>query len=78
MVSRLRNGGLLVLLLVLPALLAGQEEPPPDVWKPLRVLVGSWEGTGTGRWGEAIGHSNTLSPLPLWGWTFAGRSPYNI
>ena len=53
MVDRLRNSGLLVLLLALPALLAGQEEPPPDVWKPLRVLVGSWEGTGTGRWGDS-------------------------
>ena len=53
MVSRLRNGGLLVLLLALPALLVGQEQPPPDAWNPLRVLVGSWEGTGAGRWGDS-------------------------
>ncbi|MFY9608198.1 MAG: hypothetical protein WAU45_06220 [Blastocatellia bacterium] len=43
----------LLLLLVLPAVSFTQADKSPDVWKPLNVFVGSWEGTGKGQPGNS-------------------------
>ncbi len=47
---------LLLALLVLPLISAGQkqqEKKKEDVWKPLRYFVGKWEGTGGGKFGPS-------------------------
>lgn len=43
----------LLLTLVLPALSFTQADKSPDVWKPLNLFVGSWEGTGNGQRGNS-------------------------
>lgn len=43
----------LMLLLAAPAVTRAQSAPEPPEWGPLARLIGSWEGRGTGRWGES-------------------------
>ena len=45
----LRLAPLVLLLLALSSSISGQTKPAPDVWEPLRVLIGKWEGTGNGK-----------------------------
>lgn len=45
-----RLGLLLTAALLLFSPLSGmQTKPAPDVWEPLRVFIGEWEGTGEGK-----------------------------
>ena len=46
-------GTLLVVSLIVPNIVFGQEEKKQDVWEPLRFFVGSWEGKGEGRPGDS-------------------------
>lgn len=34
-------------------LVSAQTTPPTDNWKPLRALIGTWDGTGNGEAGES-------------------------
>lgn len=43
---------LVIIALILPGL-SSQSDKRQDVWEPLKFLVGSWEGTGTGRPGRS-------------------------
>lgn len=45
-------------VLILASLATAQEGPRPDIWKPLRFFVGSWEGTSAGKPGTAKVESN--------------------
>jgi hypothetical protein len=47
------SGALLLISLILPDIVFGQEEKKQDVWEPLRFFVGSWEGKGEGRPGDS-------------------------
>ncbi|HEX5705369.1 MAG TPA: hypothetical protein VFX97_19370 [Pyrinomonadaceae bacterium] len=38
-----------LVLVALSVLISGQTKPRPDVWGPVRVLIGKWEGTGNGK-----------------------------
>ena len=41
------------LALFLPTIALAQEQTKPDVWKPFRFFVGSWEGTSAGKPGTS-------------------------
>lgn len=43
----------LILLLFTSGLVTAQTTDKPDTWKPLRFLVGAWEGTGKGEPGDS-------------------------
>jgi hypothetical protein len=49
--SRLKQVAVMVVLtvLLLPVIHFAQSKIKPDVWKPLRFFIGSWEGQGEGR-----------------------------
>ena len=49
------SGALLLISLIVPNIVFGQEEKKQDVWEPLRFFVGSWEGRGEGRPGDSKG-----------------------
>ena len=40
---------ILITILLLPSFLIAQNSGPPEVWKPFKYFVGSWEGTGKGQ-----------------------------
>lgn len=44
---------LILILALSPAILFAQAEKKNDLWRPLKFFVGTWEGTGDGRWGAS-------------------------
>ena len=52
--GRVRGWGLVALLFCAPSVLANQEATPKkeDAWKPIRFLVGTWDGVAEGEAGR--------------------------
>jgi hypothetical protein len=55
-----RISGLVAFLLCAPFVLANQDAPPKkeDVWKPVRFLVGTWDGLAEGEAGRGNGEAD--------------------
>lgn len=49
----IRFAAIAVVFLTLPLFMKGQSKPRPDVWEPIRFLVGKWEGRGSGQPGAS-------------------------
>ena len=44
---------ILLILLFLSSILFAQSESVPTKWEPLKFLIGKWEGSGTGKFGDS-------------------------
>jgi uncharacterized glyoxalase superfamily protein PhnB len=42
------------LLMLVPVLAAGQDQPKSDLWEAFRPMIGEWRGVGEGKSGESV------------------------